>query len=248
MLARTKQRRITASDAVVLGELRRQTLEHGHCSLSTRQFYELSGISRKTVQRSLSRLGEAGLARRVKAARGGASAHWVALPAGDWAASTGSASSSKAEVVRGKSSVPEVALMDPGKTSAGGPSIIPDAFRRSDLRSPWLLFEQLPEGRALSLDQVLTLSSTSSRRRTVEWWLLVLASMVPPLVDASSGERDCDWVKLSVRDGDLEAIARHLEDVATRCGGRRLHTSDHAQLWNQMEREFNLTRREARIA
>lgn len=235
-----------SSDVIVLGELRRQTAVRGHCSLSTRQFYELSGIGRKTVQRSLSRLAEAGLARRVQVARGGASARWVALQTADWEPLPGSVSPATQQYLNRKPAVSSMALMDPGKGAGFGQGVIPDAFRRSDLRSPWLLYEKLPDGRAMSLDEVMAVSETSRRRRTVEWWLLILASLVPPLVDASSADGDCDWIKLHVQNRDLEAIAAHLDDLSSRCGGRRLHTGTRAQLQNQMEREMNLWRGEPR--
>lgn len=221
--------RLNSTDVVVLGELRRLTRAQGRCALSTRQFYELSGIGRKTVQKSLSRLADAGLAQRVRAASGDASAHWIAAPAEDWSVGEGMET--------------KVALIDPRKSDQ---SIIPDAFRRSDLRSPWLLYTRLPDS-PLTLDEVVTLSGMSTRRRTVEWWLLVLASLVPPFVDASSAERDCTWTKLPVEECRLAQLAAHLQAVASAGWGRSLHTAQHAQLKNQLERESNLWRREARV-
>lgn len=222
-------RAMNSTDVVVLGELRRLTWAVGHCSLSTRQFYELSGISRKTVQKSLSRLASEGLARRIKAARGGTSAHWIAVPAKGWPTDEGKVS--------------DLALIDPRK---GAESIIPDAFRRSDLRSPWLLYTRLPSS-PLTLDEIVALTGLSTRRRTVEWWLLVLASLLPPLVDASSADRDCIWTKLPVDETRLAQLAAHLDAVASAGRGRRLHTAHHAQLKNQLERESNHSRREARF-
>lgn len=219
---------LNSTDVALLGELRRLTTASGHSTLSTRQFYEISGIGRKTVQKSLSRLASAGLARRVRAARAGASAHWVAVPADDWpvdGAQTG------------------MALIDPRKSADG---IIPDAFRRSDLRSPWLLYCRLPMI-PLTLDEVVAISGLTTRKRTVEWWLLVLASLVPPFVDASSAERDCTWTKLPTDESRLAQLAAHLEAIAFAGRRRPLHTAQFAQLKNQLERESNLRRREARL-
>lgn len=223
--------RLNSTDVVVLGELRRLTKGRGRSELSTRQFYERSGIGRKTVQKSLSRLADAGQAQRVRASSGGASAHWIALPAEGWNV--------------GDDCI-DVAPIDPGKVRGEGIDIVPDAFRRSDLRSPWLLYCRLPSKCLLTLDEAVELSELSSRRRTVEWWLLVLASMLPPLVIASSAERDCLWTKVSVDQDGLDRIAAHLSDVASAGCRRPIHTTEHAQLANQLERENNLWHREAR--
>jgi len=220
---------LNSTDAALLGELRRLTTASGQSTLSTRQFYEISGIGRKTVQKSLSRLASAGLARRVRAARAGASAHWVAVPVDDWPVDDGAQAG--------------VALNDPRKSADG---IIPDAFRRSDLRSPWLLYCRLPM-MPLTLDEVVTISGLTTRKRTVEWWLLVLASLVPPFVDASSAERDCTWTKLPADESRLAQLAAHLEAIAFAGGRRPLHTAQFAQLKNQLERESNVRRREARL-
>lgn len=235
------------ADLVVLNEVRRQTSEGGYCALSTRRFYELTGIGRKTIQRSLSRLAEAGLVRRVRASQGGAAAHWAGLRVeGLWPESNAcrdtSSTGVEAETVDCISSSLSVALIDPGK---GNRNIIPDAFRRSDLRSPWLLYLTLPF-LPLTLNEVVAVSGLTARKRTAEWWLLILASLVPPLVDASSAERDCKWTKLPVDEGKLDRLEAHLEALASTGRGRQLHTAQRAQLKNQLERESNLLRREVR--
>lgn len=222
-------RALNSTDVVVLDELRRLTWTVGHCSLSTRQFYELSGIGRKTIQKSLSRLASAGLARQVRTARAGASAHWIAVPADGWLVEDGGQAG--------------VALIDPRKDAEG---IIPDAFRRSDLRSPWLLYTRLPD-LPLTLDEIVTICGLTTRKRTVEWWLLVLASLVPPFAVASSAERDCTWTKLPADESRLAQLAAHLEAIAFAGHGRPLHTAQYAQLRNQLEREGNVRRREAQL-
>lgn len=223
-----KKRALNATDVTVLRRLRELTASVGHCSLSTRQFYELSGIGRKAVQRSLFRLASAGLAHRLQAARGGASARWIALPAVDWSI--------------GENVGTGLALMGPRK---GAQPIVPDAFRRSDLRSPWLLYTQLP-AIPLTVEEVVDLCSLTTRKRTAEWWLLILASLLPPLVDASSAKSDCRWTKLPLNENSLDEIAAHLQALASNGQGRHLHTAQHAQLQNQLERESNLWRREAK--
>jgi hypothetical protein len=106
----------------------------------------------------------------------------------------------------------------------------------------------MPTGVWLTAQEVTKLCRASNRYRSVEHWLLVLASQLYPLVDQSSAENDCGWRKAHISDDQLHLNAEHLDALAAAGVGNRLKTFHRVQLSNQLEREHNLLSRKAQIA
>ena len=53
---------------------------------------------------------------------------------------------------------------------------VDDLFRRRDLHGPGPLYVDLPSGREFTSSAALRFTTATRRVRTVDWWLLTLAS------------------------------------------------------------------------
>lgn len=218
------QARMLATDAVLFRELENQVEAHGASTLSIRQLAEQTGITHKTVNRSLGRLAAAGRIVKVRQAYGNRPTGWCIAERTD-------------PVDRPKRSE-RMTPRDGGGT--------PDLFRRRDLGGPGALYEELQDHGLFSVEDALLVASLTANARTVEWWLLVLASQLWPMVEevtpASGGP--VLWRKLHLSDGQLRDNADHLMVMAAATGRRPLKTRARLQRQYQHER-MTMTMRSA---
>lgn len=112
-----------------------------------------------------------------------------------------------------------------------------DAFRRRDLRGPGALYEALPGGSCyLSLGEIADRARLSSRNRTIEWWLLILASQKWPLVDELITEAGCLWSRNELAAWQWSENVQHINAVAWMRGTLGLKSQKAMQLEHQLER------------
>ncbi|WP_374113251.1 winged helix-turn-helix domain-containing protein [Pseudarthrobacter sulfonivorans] len=203
-----------ATDAVLLRELEDQVTAHGASTLSIRQLAERTGVTHKTVNRSLGRLAAAGRIVRARQSYGNRPTAWQLSKQLDTAD----------QPKRSERMTPR---------DGGG---MPDLFRRRDLSGPGAFYDELPDQGLFSAEEALLLSSLTANVRTVEWWLLVLASQLWPLVEeVTTDDGRVLWRKLRLSDEHFTANADHLQRHAEATGKRPLKTR--AQLQRQHQRE-----------
>lgn len=211
------ERPLRASDLLVLRELRKEAETRGVSKLSTRQLAELTGVTHKTVTRSLGRLASEDLIVKTQRSRGNHPAHWsVAVTSGR------------------VGPVDSTARMTPRDASRIG---TPDVFRRRDLQGPGALYDDLPDAGFFTAEQVLTYTGLTSSVRTVKWWLLVLCSQRWPMAEEMEPEADGAraWVKIHLEDWQLSENVEHINGTATALGRHQLKTK--AQMVQQYQRE-----------
>lgn len=203
--------RLHITDSTLLHELEHLTETSGVSTLSTRKLAELTGISRKTVIRSLGRLAAGGHITKTKSAVGIHSTHWKATnvksarttPVGNKAVSAGTA----------------------------------DAFRRRDLQGPGALYRELPDVGSFTAEQVLENTQLTTRLRTLEWWLLILGSQRWPLVEElSDASGKVCWTKNHLEEWQLQDNADHLSDLAVASGRPSIRPRRGMELQHQLER------------
>jgi hypothetical protein len=174
-----------------------------------------------TIGRSLGRLAKGGHIIKVQAAHGNYPARWKI-----------------AEGYR----LPVLARTTPGSDLGDGAGTA-DAFRRRDLQSPGALYAELPESQYLTAVEVLARTKLTGRVRTVETWLLVLASQKWPLVDELVAEASpSTWAKNRLEDWQFEENADHVDGIAALTGQLRLKTRKGMQLHHQIERAGRMFR------
>jgi hypothetical protein len=193
------------SDVLVLRELEKEAESRGLSKLSTRQLSELSGVARKTVTRSLGRLASEGLIVKSRKAHGNYPAQWQ-VPVPD---------------SRGKrTAVAE--RMTPRDASRSG---TPDLFRRRDLQGPGAIYDDLPDAGTFTAEQALARTDLTSNVRTVERWLLVLASQRWPMTEEfRADDGPSVWAKIHLEDSQLSENAEHVNNTADVLGQRQLKT------------------------
>lgn len=204
-----------ATDAVLLRELENQVSAHGASTLSIRQLAERTGVTHKTVNRSLGRLAAAGRIVKGRQSYGNRPTAWhlseQPTPAD--------------QLQRSERMTPR----DGGGT--------PDLFRRRDLSGPGALYSELPDYGLFTIEDALLTTSLTANMRTVEWWLLVLASQLWPMVEEiTSASGDVLWRKLHLKDAQLTANADHVMAVAVATGRMPIKTRAHMQRQHQRER------------
>lgn len=206
------------TDILILREVGRRTASAGASRLSTRQIAEVTGVTRKTVVRSLARLAQSGQIEKVRAGVGFHPTQWRA---------TGN--------LGGFSADSEMARTTPRRTNEYA---TPDAFRRRDLRGPWALYDDLPDDAMFTSADVLAFTQLTGRVRTVDAWLLILASQKWPLVDElrHGGSIEGWWRKNQVEDWQLEEIAAHLRGIAANGSDRAPRSRRQMKLEHELER------------
>lgn len=205
-----------ATDIALFRELEKQGNAHGFSTLSIRQLAEQTGVTHKTVNRSLGRLAAAGRIKKVQQAYGNRPTGWRVVEAGN----------PRDQPKHSERMTPR----DGGGT--------PDLFRRRDLIGPGALYEELPDHGPFSVEEVLPSTSLTSNVRTLEWWLLVLASQLWPMVEEMvtlPGDRVL-WRKLHLSDRQFRANADHLIALAMATGRRSIKTKARMQVQHQLER------------
>lgn len=233
----------SAARRIILGVIAAEQAEHGSCKLGTRQFEEISGIGRKTISAHLRALADEGTIRRTRRARGNEPSHWVIVAPESVGLHTQHSMESPQN--QGTSSRAEGARNTPRQGSGSTHSLaVPDAFRRRDMRSPWALYLAIPDEVWFSTAQATAAFGVGARLRTVETWLLILASQHYPLIDQDFDHSNAwVWRKLPMTPERLQLNAEHLNEVAKSEGTTPLKTYDRVQLGNQLERERSLARR-----
>lgn len=206
---------MTPTDVILLRELEQLTEARGASTISTRQLAELTGITQKTVVRSLSRLASTGHISRTKRAHGSNPAHW--------------------KTNRDRT---ETGARITSRSTQGNGTGTADIFRRRDLQGPGALYQALPDIGYLTAEQALGYTALTSRVRTVEWWLVVLGSqkwaMVDEVIPDDGGP--ALWAKNHLQDWQLQENADHLDGVAAACGRRGLKTRRKMELQHQLDR------------
>jgi hypothetical protein len=204
-----------STDALLFKELKDQVEAYGASTLSIRQLAERTGITHKTVNRSLGRLASAGRIVKGRKSYGNRPTAWHL-----------SEQPSPADQLKRSERM----------TPRGGGGT-PDLFRRRDLSGPGALYGELPDQGLFTVDDALLVTSLTANVRTVEWWLLVLASQLWPMVEEiTSASGDVLWRKLHLKDAQLMANADHVMAVAVATGRRSIKTKAHMQRQHQHER------------
>lgn len=209
---------VRPTDVVLYRELERQEEACGASTASTRQLAELTGMTHKTVSRSLGRLAAAGRIVKVRKARGSHPAHWKTQRA-----------LNREPMQR---PVPS-ARMTPRDALTNGTA---DVFRRRDLSGPGALYAELPAAGSFTAPQVLSCTELTVNLRTVEWWLLVLASQYWPMVEEIAGAEPLQWRKLHLSGSQMSDNAGHLTARAEYLGRRSLKTRAESRRQHQFER------------
>ncbi|WP_091465461.1 winged helix-turn-helix domain-containing protein [Paenarthrobacter nitroguajacolicus] len=204
-----------ATDVVLLRELEEQVAARGASTLSIRQMAERTGVTHKTVNRSLGRLAAAGWIVKGRQSYGNRPTVWrlshQAVPA-------------------------DQAKLSERMTPRDGGGM-PDLFRRRDLSGPGALYRELPDQGLFATKDALIRTSRTANIRTVEWWLLVLASQLWPLVEeVVPTDGTILWRKLHISDEQFTANAEHLQRHAEVSGRRHLKTKARMQRQHQRER------------
>lgn len=183
------------------------------CKLSTRQIAELVGRTRKTVAASLGRLAKAGAIVKVRASSAGRPTWWTAR----------------------MDSFHEAARITPRDVA---PADVDDLFRRRDLHGPGALYVDLPSGREFTSSAALRFTTATRRVRTVDWWLLTLASQWWPLVDEyiPNGSGPSVWRKNVLSPGQLQENRDHIDSIASVRGTAELMTKTKIRHLHQRER------------
>lgn len=183
------------------------------CTLSTRQMAERVGRTRKTVAASLGRLAKADAIVKVRASSAGRPAWWTAR----------------------MDNSQETARITPRDVA---PAEVDDLFRRRDLFGPGALYVDLPSGREFSSSAALRFTIATRRARTVDWWLLILASQRWPLVDEyiPHGGGPSLWRKNVLSPAQLRENREHIDGIALDGGTAELMTRAKMQQLHQRER------------
>lgn len=204
------------TDQIILRLIREVSPGYSVFALSTRQLAELSGTTRRTVSRALARLLQGGRIEKIEEASGNRPAQWRLKPDGNIP--------SVAPTV--------VARIDPRHIADLG---VHDIFRRRDLRGPGALYEVLPDQGSFTAVDLLRFTDLTGRVRTIEHWLLVLASLPHPLVTMTSheGRSETLWSKVQL---PVESLDKNVDVLLGHPSGLRLLRQQELQLRHQLER------------
>lgn len=216
---------VLATDVALYRELEREAQAHGYCALSIRQLAEKTGITHKIVNRSLGRLAGAGRIQKIRDSFGNCPTAWAVRDCGG--------------------ETEHQPYFSERMTPRDGEEGTPDLFRRRDLSGPGVLYGTLQDSGLFSAEEALAGTSLTANIRTVEWWLLVLASQLWPLVEEVESPRGrASWRKLHLSEAKLKANVDHLLSEATATGRRPPKTQALMRRQHQRER-LNTTVRSA---